>query len=87
MLLGGLVLQWGLLWVVGNGESIRVWADSWFADGGFLWVSTDRGERLEDWRVSALLDSESQGWNMELIRNTFEQEDVNRILSITHVLN
>lgn len=63
ILAGRAVLEKGLILVVGNGDTIRVWTDPWLFYGGSPWVSTDRGDWPEEGRVCELLGVDSQGWN------------------------
>jgi hypothetical protein len=74
------LLKKGLVWRVGNGESIRVWRDSWLPRKANGKVLTPKGNnRIR--RVSELIDAQGK-WNVEKIHDTFYPIDVDAILRI-----
>jgi hypothetical protein len=73
------LLKKGLVWRVGNGESIRVWRDSWLPRTTNGKVLTPKGNNRI--RVSELIDAHGK-WNIEKIYDTFYPIDVDAILRI-----
>ncbi|OMP10786.1 hypothetical protein COLO4_04272 [Corchorus olitorius] len=64
------VIKDHLKWLVMNGESIRIWEDSWVPDMRLIQPqgSADQIAQLPQ-RVSEILDRENGVWNLESIRN------------------
>jgi hypothetical protein len=77
------VVENGILWRVGNGETVKIWKDRWLPPpSNFLSYSLH--QRLaEDARVCSLLDPTTGWWNIRLISENFSSEDVARILSVS----
>ena len=74
------LLKHGILWRVGNGQSIRIWRDRWIPNGGSGKPITVQGRcRLR--RVSELLD-ERGAWRMDLLQQYFNPVDVEQIVKI-----
>lgn len=63
------LLKEGLVWRIGNGESVRIWRDNWIPRDFFLKpICNCRRSRLV--RVSDLLD-EHGAWKEEEVKNIF----------------
>ena len=74
------LLKHGILWRVGNGQSIRILRDRWIPNGGSGKPITVQGRcRLR--RVSELLD-ERGAWRMDLLQQYFNPVDVEQIVKI-----
>ena len=70
----------GMIWRVGNGNSIRTWRDSWIPRGPVLKpITPKRRCRLN--RVSEFLDHRGN-WNIDLLNEQFWPVDVQVIQSI-----
>lgn len=68
ILAGRKILQKGLGWLVGNGESIRVWDDPWLSSSEHVVPYGPRSYHLSELRVSDLLVRSHTAWNWERIR-------------------
>lgn len=71
----------GLVWKVGNGQSIRLREDRW-VDGDWASVRSDVREGDVPPLVSSLLDTQSFAWDVALVRRLFDQETADRILAL-----
>lgn len=75
------LLKEGLIWRVGDGSSIRIWEDPWIPNVLTRRPRLWRGQALFQ-KVSELLDPAEGGWDEQLIRDLFTEEDAELILSI-----
>jgi hypothetical protein len=74
------LLKTGLVWRVGNGNSIRIWRDNWLPRSGTGRPVTPQGCcRLR--RVCELMDNHG-AWRTDLIRDTFLPVDADEIIKI-----
>ena len=77
------VIKMGSRWVIGNGRRVHIWNDKWIPMANMYKVISPkvqisrRGEM-----VSCLLDEESKGWNVDLIRTKFLPHEAEVILGI-----
>lgn len=76
------VLKKGIIWRIGDGEGINIWFDPWISRDCTRKPMTPRG-RLIMTEVAELIDPYTGGWDEELIRDTFWEDDVNLILALT----
>ena len=72
----------GLKWRVGNGESINVWEDAWVLGEGSHLVPTPQVDSDMTLKVSALIDYDTMTWNVDLVHQTFQEDDWPLILNI-----
>jgi hypothetical protein len=73
------IVENGVGWQVGNGESIRVWKDDWLPPPQTrLFIPTPLGLD-KNMRVSSLIDQASSWWDMQRLRGIFGPSDVERI--------
>lgn len=63
------LLNEGLIWRVGNGESINIWSDPWLSHDITRKVATPRGNSPA--RVSELIDPTTGSWDEALVRDLF----------------
>lgn len=75
------LLKKGLIWRVGNGESINIWSDSWLPNGLTRKPVIPRGPSLLT-SVSELINPVNGEWDTELVEDTFWQQDVDLILAM-----
>lgn len=68
------MLKEGVIWRVGNGDSIRIWDDPWLPRGITRWPLTPRGQTILT-MVSDLMDPITGNWDEELVKDTFCVED------------
>jgi len=76
------LLKEGIIWRIGNGESVRIWEDPWLPKGLTRKPATPKGTNLLI-KVSELINPVTGVWDEQLIRETFWPEDANEILRIS----
>jgi hypothetical protein len=74
-------LKRGIIWRVGNGESINIWTDPWIPTSVDRKVITPRASTIFT-KVSELICPFSGGWDEQLLESIFYSVDVNRIMQI-----
>jgi hypothetical protein len=72
----------GAIWRIGNGESVRIWGDSWLPKPYSFSVHSPRLHLPENSLVSALIDRDTKKWNRSLIEQHFLEEEREIILNI-----
>jgi hypothetical protein len=72
----------GAIWRVGDGHSIRVWGDKWIPTPSSFSIQSPRGNQMEDWKVSHLIDQDTKQWNSSLVNTSFIPEEASTILNI-----
>jgi hypothetical protein len=73
------LLEKGLAWRVGNGESSRIWGDKWILSPSPHHVqSIPRGLDIIA-RVSSLIDRRTGRWNFPLLHTCFDREEAEQI--------
>ncbi|KAL0451733.1 UNVERIFIED_CONTAM: Retrovirus-related Pol polyprotein from type-1 retrotransposable element R2 [Sesamum latifolium] len=83
ILLSQQIVQAGLRWRVGNGNTIRVWDDPWLLRPFLFRAISPHGPELAHLKVCDLIDADTKDWNNDLIRIIFWQEDANLILDLS----
>ena len=81
ILKGVQVLQSGIIWRVGDGCTINIWSDPWLPRGISRSVTSQQGSHVIT-KVSDLIDPTSGTWGIQLLQQTFNEEDVQLILQI-----
>ncbi|XP_019168807.1 PREDICTED: uncharacterized protein LOC109164714 [Ipomoea nil] len=76
------VLEKGLRWRVGNGESIRVWGDPWLPDELNPCIETPIQHYLENPFVRSLMCVNTSQWHLGVVRDIFCERDVKKIMSV-----
>lgn len=76
------LLQEGLIWQVGNGESIHIWHDPWVSNQISRKIQTPPQILPSEALVSSLIDSTTHWWNIPLIQEVFWPEEASRICSM-----
>jgi hypothetical protein len=72
------LLKQGIIWRVGDGESIRIWRDNWLPRHyGLKPIGSMRRCRLR--RVSHLIDQSSNCWDEAAVRRFFHPCDVEKL--------
>ena len=69
-------------WNIGNGQSVKVFVDSWIPKVGNPFVHTDIHKGIADLTVNYLINNEHRYWRELLIRSVFPQHIVPNILAI-----
>lgn len=75
------VLKEGVIWRVGNGQQINIWRDTWVPHGVTRQPVTPRGRNLIQ-HVDELIDPGTETWDLQLLSQTFREEDVKVIHTI-----
>ena len=76
------LLKKGLIWRVGDGNSIKIWEDKWFPNPISYEVQSPVRLLDPDARVSRLIDEVTKWWNIELVREIFCREEVDIICNL-----
>ncbi|KAM2745333.1 hypothetical protein PS2_021080 [Malus domestica] len=77
---GRMVLQHGVRWRVGDGESINIRKDPWLPTPTTFLASPK--DSLEEIKVRDLIESVSKSWKEEVISAGFNRDEARKILSI-----
>lgn len=75
------VVQAGMIWRIGSGTNVNIWADPWIPSNDTRRPKTLRGNSLLT-KVEELIDPTSNKWDPQLVNQTFTAEDAATILSI-----
>lgn len=75
------LLNKGIIWRVGNGRRINIWTDPWIPRGLSRRVMSRKKRNLIN-RVEELIDPITNTWDVQLLNQSLEQEDVQAILQI-----
>lgn len=76
------VLEGGLRWRVGNGESIKIWGDKWLPIPLSYQVQSPVQILDPEARVSSLIDSSTGLWDVALIRSLFWPDEADIICGL-----
>ena len=72
----------GICWSIGNGESVLIWKDKWIPKPDTYKITTPINPLLYNEKVSTLIDKEWAVWKSEQINSIFLPHDAKSILSI-----
>ena len=73
------LVQFGLLWRVGNRRKINIYGDRWLLGGDSACVVSPKNEEASNWVVAKLLTSRGEGWNDQLVDALFLPFETQRI--------
>ncbi|KAL0392926.1 UNVERIFIED_CONTAM: hypothetical protein Sradi_2515400 [Sesamum radiatum] len=76
------LLEVGCRWRVGDGSSIAIWHNRWVPRPYEFKPVMLRGNLSEDASVHALTCSSPRRWNLELLQQNFDKEDIDSIVAI-----
>lgn len=76
------LIKEGCCWQVGNGSSINIWDDKWLIEKQGNKVNTVQSEACNLTKVKDLMHQNKAGWNVELLRQTFSDDEVQIIQRI-----
>lgn len=68
--------------MIGKGESVNVWRDPWLPDSNHMRISTPVYPGLEEAKVCSLMKSDSMKWDIDILRDLFNDNDIQHILKI-----
>jgi hypothetical protein len=72
----------GLIWRIGNGQSVRIWGDRWIPAPLAFLMQRSIGGLTSDAKVSSLIDEETCWWNFQLVQDNFNREVADFICNI-----
>lgn len=75
------LLKEGLLWKIGNGESVQIWRDHWLPITTFGKVQSPVSILPISYKVSNLIYKHTGWWNLELIKSIFVELEAQQILN------
>lgn len=70
-----------MIWRIGDGQRVNIWADPWVPNAAGQRPATPRGHTVIN-RVSDLIDPVTGGWDEVLVRDMFWEMDTKLILAI-----
>ncbi|XP_019181633.1 PREDICTED: uncharacterized protein LOC109176682 [Ipomoea nil] len=68
-------------WRVGNGNTINIWLDNWLPDNTNPRTTIAVYLYMLDAKVSSLMINQKQGWDVDIIKDIFNQRDADLILN------
>lgn len=76
------IVSEGLIWRIGDGASVRIWGDKWLPNPSSYMVQSP--EKIVDGaaRVRDLFYQDVHGWNLRLLTQIFNAEEVQVIQSV-----
>ncbi|KAF8100262.1 hypothetical protein N665_0228s0017, partial [Sinapis alba] len=75
----------GLKWVIGNGEWVKVWKDSWLPGTDDMLLRRPGAFLYPNLLVKDLFVPKMSTWNAMKIKSLVDEEDVNKILTISDI--
>lgn len=87
LLEGRSLLDKGLMWSVGNGESIRFWEDNWIPNLPHFKVSSPLPSGCEWNWVSDFISKQTGTWDMDKLRSCVSEEEAQAIIKIPFSLS
>jgi hypothetical protein len=75
------VLKEGAIWRIGNGQQVNIWTDPWLPRCTTRQPVIPRAGNILQ-KVEELIDPVSEPWDVQLLVQTFREEDVQLIRSI-----
>jgi hypothetical protein len=76
------LVQQGLIWRVGDGNSIHVWDDRWIPRPTSFLVQSPPNQIAGNSLVSNLIDRDLRSWNVGLIHSIFTEDEAQLIINI-----
>lgn len=76
------LLEVGLIWQVGNGESISVWHDKWLPNLPYGRIWSPISILPSEAKVAALIDQRTGKWNLDLIHSLFSPMEAERVCGL-----
>ena len=76
------LIKRGMLWQVGDGTNINIYADRWLPGEGSAKIISPQVDMAKEWIIAQLIDLNGGGWNDHLIDSLFLQFEAQRIKGI-----
>ena len=65
-----------LIWRIGDGESVKIWGDKWIPSPSTYMVQSPKKILDGSAMVKELFDQDVHGWNLRLLQQIFNTEEV-----------
>jgi hypothetical protein len=75
------VLEHGMIWIIGNGQDIKIWYERWLPTPISFCSTISPKNSLGNATVAELIDLVTKGWNHSLIAEVFQEEEAKVISS------
>lgn len=72
----------GSVMMIGKGESVNVWQDPWLPYSNHMRISTPVYPGLEEAKVCSLMMSDNMEWDIDILRDLFNDNGIQHILKI-----
>ncbi|XP_059441839.1 uncharacterized protein LOC132174162 [Corylus avellana] len=69
------LLKEGLIWRIGNGQSVAIWGDKWIPQPSTYVIQTHCRNLSPDAKVEELIDANPVRWKKDLIQGMYNQPD------------
>jgi hypothetical protein len=76
------VVEEGMLWRIGDGETVKIWKDQWLPPPLTTLIHSPHHSLDANSKVSALIDRTSGWWNTQLLQVNFREDEIARICCI-----
>jgi hypothetical protein len=76
------LLKKGLVWRVRDGKQIKIWKDKWLPTPTSYMIQSPQRVLDHEARVSTLINTDTNWWNIPLIREVFNREEADTICSL-----
>jgi hypothetical protein len=76
------VIALGMRWSIRNGQKVKIWSDPWIPNNSNFKVWSPIKNLEPNALVSELIDVNTKQWKRELVTNSFNNYEANKILSI-----
>jgi hypothetical protein len=76
------LLQMGLVWRVRDGKKIKIWRDKWIPTPTSYMIQSPHRVLDQEARVSSLINTDTNWWNIPLIQEMFNREEADTICSL-----
>ena len=76
------MLRNGVRWRIGNGSRVRIWGEPWLLDAQCPYVMSPICDGLENEKVSSLMVEAGNRWDLDILRDLFDERDRNIIKRI-----
>lgn len=76
------LLKARMIWRIGNGQTLQIWGEKWLPPPSTYVIQTPHRQLEYKAKVCDLIDPETRGWNVPLIRENFWEEEANLICNL-----
>lgn len=76
------LLKEGLIWRVGDGNSIKIWGDRWIPYPHTFSIQSPIRDSYREATVNTLIDPQTRWWNYEMIHELFLEEEAMLICNL-----